>query len=913
MTMPTTLQEALSEIDRLKIQLRVREPGRQTDAPDYANCLRALIEGTDPSLGSDFFRSLVYHAAVAFRVNCVMIGALYGTGRMRTLAVWARDQYVTNFDSDVAVTPCADVIARHEPVFHERPTGEFFPELKGLDLRTFCGLPVFTGDNQPSGVLVIMDPAPLSLSPDKLQILSLFAARAGAELARQRAEAALQQREEHFRALTEHSLDIISTLGADAVIRYESPSLSRVLGWNPAELIGQNALAFVHPDDVLHVRERLSLVLCHPGVPQSAEFRFRHKDGSWRVLESIGKSLPDPQGEPFVVVNSRDITERRAAEEALRETHRLLATIFDHTHLMLAYLDPSFTFLRVNRAYAEADGRDPSFFVGKKHFDLYPNEEKEAMFRRVLDTGEPCLVHAESSTSRHAGGSVSTYWDWSLVPLKDGQGRVAGLILSLLDVTDRELAYRSLRESEERFASFMRHLPGISFMKDLEGRYIYVNESFESQLGTRPDWYLKTNADLFPASVAAVLSEHDDAAIRGQGPEHVIESLPYPGGSRHWLVSKFPVRLGGSQPFLGGIAVDITDRIRAEDALRQNERELRTVLETLPVGVWFTDAEGKVRLSNPAARLIWASARKAGMGRKTTDQDRWAQMAHAAAPRALTAALTKGEVTLNETMTVECLDGTHKTITTSAVPVRNAIEHVIGAIVVTEDMTDRQRAEAALHQREQDLRKMLEERERISQDLHDGILQSLYAVGLSLEAAKPALRRHGDHATATLEQAIRSLNTVMRDVRNFIAGLDMELLQGGDFSAALKNMLVAMRRPRDPRLRITIDPSAARSFSGEQSMHVLNIVREAVSNSLRHSNARHIHVSVRRLKDRVRLAVKDNGRGFDPKAESGLGHGLVNMAARSRKIGAIFSILSKRRVGTRIVLDLIMENDHARC
>lgn len=919
MTMPTTLQEALTEIDRLKLQLGERggpAVSSRSDAKtlDYATCLRALIEGTDPSVGSDFFRSLVYHAASAFRVDCVMVAERQGAGTLRTLAVWAKGRYVDDFELEAAGTPCIELLSGHGPVFLERPEGDFFPALEPLRLRAFCGMPVFTGDDRPSGVLIVMDSAPPPLGKDQLQILSLFAARAGAELARRRAEETLQQREEHFRALTEHSLDIITTLAPDAVIRYESPSLRRVLGWDPAELVGQNAMTFVHPEDVPYVRERLSLVLRHPGVPQSAEFRFRHKDGSWRVLESIGKSLSDPHGGPFIVVNSRDISERRAAEEALHETHRLLASIFDHTHLMLAYLDPSYTFLRVNRAYAEAAGRDPAFFIGKNLFELDPNEEQEALFRRVLDTGEPCLVHADSSACRLPPGSAATYWDWSLVPLKDTQGQVTALILSILDVTDRERAYRSLRESEERFTSFMRHLPGIAFMKDLEGRYIYVNESFEAQFGTRQDWYLKTNAELFPAHVADVLDDHDRAAIRGEGTEQLIETLPHPDGSRHWLVSKFPVRLGGSQPFLGGIAVDVTDRIRAEDALRQNERELRTVLETLPVGVWFTDADGKVRLSNPAARLIWTDASQAGAPpSKDSRHDLRASVPHAVAPRALVAALREGEVTLNETLIVECADGSRKTITTSAVPVRNAAEQVIGAIVVTEDMTEQERAQAALRQREHELRKMLEERERISQDLHDGILQSLYAVGLNLEAVKPSLGRCGNRATATLEQAIRSLNAVMREVRHFIAGLETELSQGGDFAASLKSMVAAMRRPRDPRLRILIDPSAARTFSAEQRVQALNIVREAVCNSLRHSNARHIHVSVRRLKDRLRLAVKDDGRGFDPKAVSGQGHGLVNMAARARKIGAAFSIVSKRRAGTRVVLDLFTENDHARC
>jgi PAS domain-containing protein len=80
-----------------------------------------------------------------------------------------------------------------------------------------------------------------------------------------------------------------------------------------------------------------------------------------------------------------DVTERRQAEKALREKTALLETIFAHTHILVAYLDPQFNFVRVNRAYAEIDGCEPSFFVGRNHFELYPNAKNEAIFRKVVE------------------------------------------------------------------------------------------------------------------------------------------------------------------------------------------------------------------------------------------------------------------------------------------------------------------------------------------------------------------------------------------------------------------------------------------------------------------------------------------------------------------------------------------------
>ncbi|HEY7531372.1 MAG TPA: PAS domain-containing protein, partial [Nitrospiraceae bacterium] len=131
-------------------------------------------------------------------------------------------------------------------------------------------------------------------------------------------EFALQQSEAYFRTLIEHSSDIITVLDLDGTIQFESPSFERLLGYSQHEIDGRIAFEFVHPDDLPTVLERFLLVIQRPGEPQMAEFRFRHKNGSWRSFEGIGRAIQDQQGNHRVLVNSRDISERKHAEEALR-------------------------------------------------------------------------------------------------------------------------------------------------------------------------------------------------------------------------------------------------------------------------------------------------------------------------------------------------------------------------------------------------------------------------------------------------------------------------------------------------------------------------------------------------------------------------------------------------------------------
>jgi two-component system cell cycle sensor histidine kinase/response regulator CckA len=138
---------------------------------------------------------------------------------------------------------------------------------------------------------------------------------------RGRAVEALERREQHYRSLIENSLDLISILNLDGTIRYASPSHERVLGYGMDELVGQNVLAFVHGDDSDSVMTKL----VKGDGSLSLESRFRHKDGSWRVLESFGRNLTEVPGVSGLVVNSRDVTDRKRLEEQLHHSQRLEA------------------------------------------------------------------------------------------------------------------------------------------------------------------------------------------------------------------------------------------------------------------------------------------------------------------------------------------------------------------------------------------------------------------------------------------------------------------------------------------------------------------------------------------------------------------------------------------------------------
>src|SRR5215203_937151 len=135
---------------------------------------------------------------------------------------------------------------------------------------------------------------------------------------RKEAETAIKESEERFRSLVQNTSDIITILEADGTVRYISPAVERVMGYKPEEQIGTSAFGSVHPDDRERALDTLAEVLKRPGLHPPLEFRVPHKDGSWRYLEHVVNNLLDDPAVRGVVVNSRDVTERKRSEEEVR-------------------------------------------------------------------------------------------------------------------------------------------------------------------------------------------------------------------------------------------------------------------------------------------------------------------------------------------------------------------------------------------------------------------------------------------------------------------------------------------------------------------------------------------------------------------------------------------------------------------
>ncbi|MDY3560553.1 PAS domain S-box protein [Gemmata sp. JC673] len=392
---------------------------------------------------------------------------------------------------------------------------------------------------------------------------------------RREAEDALRASERRFRAMIENSADTVEVLAADGTILYVTPSVVRVGGRTADELIGRNAFEWCHPDDAAAFAEAHAQFVARPGAVVSGEYRYQHKDGSWRwAAVTCTNRLSDP-AVGGVVVNLRDVTERVWAESVLRGA---MEGSLDAVYILACERDArgritDFRFADLNGIGAALIDMERSSVVGRRLCELLPGNRTGGHFDRFVRVFESGAPLEEEFPVRTPGGR-HVWLHHQVVRAGDG------VVVTTRDVSARRAAEVALREREELLRTVIANIPCGVFWKDRNSVFLGCNDLFaRNHALPGPAAVIgRTDFGLGTAAAEAEGFRADDRRVMETGEPllGVEEALTRPDGTAVVLLTgKVPLRdaAGGVVGVLG-VYQDITDRKRAEDELRRRDDRL---------------------------------------------------------------------------------------------------------------------------------------------------------------------------------------------------------------------------------------------------------------------------------------------------------------------------------------------------
>ncbi len=423
---------------------------------------------------------------------------------------------------------------------------------------------------------------------------------------RKRAVEELKESERKYRALYEGSQDGYVRIDMDGNIKEFNSAYREMLGYSEEEL---KRLTYhdLTPEKWFSIEEQIvQKQVLTKGYSGVYEKEYIKKNGAVFPISLRTYLIKDVDGKPLGMwAFVRDITKRKELEENLRRTRdeleirvqerteelteayreleeqsKVLESSFRYNITPFVLLDKDFNFIRVNEAYAKACQREVSEFRGHNHFEFYPHEENEAIFRRVVETKSPFQTFAKPFTFPDHPEWGTTYWDWTLTPTIDQKGEVEYLVFSLKDVTERTRAEEGLRQNEELLRDVLELLPVGVWITDQNGVIIQGNPAGHQiwggsryvgieQYGEYKGRWLDTGKRVEPEEWAAAR-----AIMKGETSlNEEIEIECFDGTRKIILNSAIPLR-NEKNEIIGSIIIndDITERKRTEKAILQMQK-----------------------------------------------------------------------------------------------------------------------------------------------------------------------------------------------------------------------------------------------------------------------------------------------------------------------------------------------------
>jgi PAS domain S-box-containing protein len=722
---------------------------------------------------------------------------------------------------------------------------------------------------------------------------------------RRRTESALRQSEEKYRALFEQSLEAIWLVTPGGAFLDVNQAFLRLFGYEREDMASVNARdVYEDPterDTVLqHIRE-IGFV--------EGEVRLKRKDGATFDCERHLVALRDQSGNIIALQGvARDITERKRAEAALRESEEKYRSLFEHSADAIWLTRPDGSGNIVNPAWLRMFGYEPDDMPGFNAADIYVNPEERADFlHNMMKRG---FLTDEVRFKRKDGAEFDC--ERTAVALRDEFGNVFGFQGVLRDITREKQQKQALADELARRRILLEQSRDGIVVLDEDGLAVETNRTFARMLGYSPEEVLQLHVWDWEAVASRERLGEMLRSVDETG-DHFETQHRRKDGTLYDVEISTNGAVFGGRKLIFCVCRDITERKRAEEALRASEERFRGVFEHGPMGIAIADTSTFriVRANRAYAQIVgYTEDELTGMyvGDLTSPDD-WKRQQELIQARI--EAGYSGYVIEKHYIRK---DGETRDVLVVGEVMRDAPGEPQLLIASVLDITDRKRVERELAESRQDLRLLAqraeqareEERTAIARELHDLVGQTLTAVKLDIDRLRRFTETAAPESVSLLDGMAEMVTAGAEDVRRISSELRPGALDDLGLAGAIEWQLDQLR----PRAGIVLTFNRDETFCDldpARNTALFRVFQELVTNVVRHARANSVDVSLQAERDACVLTVTDDGVGIDAgKANDRHSLGIVGMRERLLPYGGELYFESAPGGGTtaRVIMPL---------
>ena len=652
------------------------------------------------------------------------------------------------------------------------------------------------------------------------------------------------------------------------------------------------------------------------GKPKLFEWLARRKNGRLFWVEvNLKKITIDEKDWLLAIV--RDITKRKQREKALEDSEKKYRLLAENVRDVIWTMDTRFRYTYVSPSVKYLRGYDVEEVMKQRLQDvLTPSSlvlvkeliEEEYSKKETIFANHSWSKTLELELKRKDGSSVWTEINVSLI--RDSDGQIKGFLGVTRDISERKRAETEII----RLASVIEQASESIAITDTRGKIIYVNPFFEKTSGYNKEELLGKNFCTLISQDIKEAGIHKlwETISHGNLWKGTLVNKRRDGTTYHENVIVFPIRNKiGKVINYAAIKRDITEEVKAAEALRQSERKYSALVENSLTGIYISNKEGRILYANCKFAEIFGYSKQELIGipksrlihpefRKMVEDIRYKRLAGTNVPLSYEVAGVKktGEmIWVKMRNTCICYNGE---------------QAILGNVV---EITKRRKMEEALRRSESELKmlysKLLmaqeEERKRIAWELHDGLGQSLTAIKFGIENVLELIeKKKSTMATRTLQNMVLMVQNAIDEVRKTSMGLRPSMLDDLGIVATISWLCREFNKihtdiqiERKINLRETEIPEILKT-------NIFRVIQEALNNIAKHSKANYVSIELEQNDREIKLLIKDNGKGFDVnktrlKGNLRGGFGLASMKERTKFLKGDFHIESVINKGTTIV------------